>query len=170
MADAKTEEVHTESEKRATDEVKAGTEKAQTEQEKPVTDWKAEARKWEARAKENKGKADELDALKEAQMTESEKQQKELEEVKGKLSALQREKERAGWIDEVSQKTGLSVAQLKAIAAESKEELAEKAQLFAQTKEPEKKDLPVVLGDGKHANHEPSQTANDWLRSTIPNH
>ena len=139
---------------------------AQTE---PTTDWKAEARKWEARAKANKDKADELDALKEAQMTESEKQQKELEKAKAEIATLKHEKERSTWIDEVAQDTGLSVAQLKAIAAENKEELAEKAQLFMKEKEPEK-ELPVVLGDGQHAKHEPSRTANDWLRSTIPNH
>ncbi len=144
-------------------------ETVQTESTEPSTDWKAEARKWEARAKANKDKADELDALKEAQMTESEKLQKELEKAKQENSALKQEKERSTWISEVSQDTGLSVAQLKAIAAESKEELAEKAQLFVQEEKTEKK-IPVVLGDGQHAKHEPSQTANDWLRSTIPNH
>ncbi|MFI6904876.1 hypothetical protein ACIBKY_26685 [Nonomuraea sp. NPDC050394] len=37
------------------------------------TDWKAEARKWEKRAKENSTAADELDKVKKASMTETEK-------------------------------------------------------------------------------------------------
>lgn len=41
----------------------------------PETDWKAEARKWEARAKENTSAREELDRLKQAQMTELEKAQ-----------------------------------------------------------------------------------------------
>ena len=142
----------------------------QTEPQQPKTDWKAEARKWEARAKANKEKADELDELKEAQMTETEKQQKELEKARQEITALKQEKERNSWINEVSKETGLSVAQLGAIAAESKEELAERAQLFIEKNKDPEKVIPVVLGDGKHAQHEPSQTANDWLRSTIPNH
>lgn len=145
-------------------------EEAQTTPPKPDTDWKAEARKWEARAKANKDKADELDALKEAQMTESEKQQKELEKAKAEIATLKHEKECNAWVSEVSESTGLSVAQLKAIAAETKEELEEKAQLFAVKDKESNKSLPVVLGDGQHANHKPTQTASDWLRSTIPNH
>lgn len=38
-----------------------------------VTDWKAEARKWEKRAKENSGAAEELDKVRKASMTETEK-------------------------------------------------------------------------------------------------
>lgn len=61
---------------------------------KPDTDWKAECRKWEARAKENKGAADELQKLKESQMTEAEKLKAEAERAKAEAESARVEAER----------------------------------------------------------------------------
>lgn len=143
---------------------------AQSEQKEPETDWKGLARKWEARAKENWDKAQEFDKLKEAQMSETEKLNKKLEDATSKLRDLEAEKERNGWVNEVATETGLSIAQLKALAATSKEDLLEKAALFvpAQEEQEEPQGMPVVLGDGTHASHEPSETPDEWFRSTIP--
>lgn len=66
------------------------------EEVKPTTDWKAEARKWEARAKKSEAAEAELDALKQAQMTEqekitqrAEKAEAELAEVKAKAQRME---------------------------------------------------------------------------------
>lgn len=53
------------------------------------TDWKAEARKWEARAKKSAQAELELEALKQAQMTEQEKANARAEKAEAALAELQ---------------------------------------------------------------------------------
>ena len=80
------------------------------------TDWKAEARKWEQRAKENKAAADELEALKQAQMTEQEKMLARAEKAEKELKKLQAEKQHAADVREVADATGAPAALLECCA------------------------------------------------------
>lgn len=70
-------------------------------------DWKAEARKWENRAKKNSEAAAELDALKKAQMSETERLQAELEAAKAANAAYEAEQQRAQDAREVAKATGV---------------------------------------------------------------
>jgi hypothetical protein len=56
-------------------------EQASNQQPGEAVDWKAKAREWEKRAKENKSAADELVALRQAQMSESERTSARLVEL-----------------------------------------------------------------------------------------
>lgn len=146
-------------------------EQAKSTQEEE-TDWKTLSRKWEARAKENYEKAKEFDKLQEAQLSETEKLNKKLQDAHNELKALKAEKEHNEWVSAASKETGLTIEQLKAIAANSQEELLEKAALFAEKSEPEQgkqTSIPIVLGDGEHAPHKASETPDEWFRSTLPN-
>ena len=76
------------------------------------TDWKAEARKWEQRAKENKSAADELEALKQSQLTEQQKAEQRAERAESELAALKAEKQHATDAREVAEKTGAPLSML----------------------------------------------------------
>lgn len=96
------------------DEIKQETTEAveveQVEQAEPEkTDWKAEARKWESRAKKNSEAAAELDALKKAQMSETERLQAELAEAKAQAAAYEAEQQRTADAREVAKATGVPV-------------------------------------------------------------
>lgn len=70
----------------------------QAEQTK-TTDWKAEARKWEQRAKENSAAADELQKLKESQMSELEKAQAKAQQFEAENNMLKAQKALAEYIE-----------------------------------------------------------------------
>lgn len=80
---------------------------AEQPQGKQETDWKAEARKWEARAKKSAAAELELEALKQAQMTEQEKATKRAEDAERQLAELQAENQRLADADELASKTGV---------------------------------------------------------------
>lgn len=122
-------------------------------------DWEAKykeaqshSREWEKKAKANKAAADELDKLKQAQMTETEKLQSRNTALEAQVSELQAQIDRARWIEEVAQETGVSSKLLGLIAADSKEVLLDRAQAVADeyAKDAPKSSVPVVLGSGKH--------------------
>ena len=69
--------------------------------------WKAEARKWEARAKANRDAAQELEAMKAAQMSETEKLQKRAEEAEAKVQQYEQERQHATDAAEVAAETGV---------------------------------------------------------------
>lgn len=71
------------------------------------TDWKAQARKWEERAKANKEAADELEKLKESQMSEQEKAARHTKELEAKLARFQEEKQQQEWRNQVSKESGV---------------------------------------------------------------
>lgn len=71
------------------------------------TDWKAQARKWEERAKANKEAADELEKLKESQMSEQEKAARHTRDLEAKLARFQEEKQQQDWRTQVSKETGV---------------------------------------------------------------
>lgn len=77
---------------------------ANAETANATTDWKARyeealahSREWEKRAKANKCAADELAALKESQLTETEKLTKRAQDAEKKLAELQHTNDVNGW-------------------------------------------------------------------------
>lgn len=133
------------------------------------TDWEAKynelkkhSREWERKAKANKDAADELAALKEAQMSEQEKLQQQLADAIARADALQAEKDKKQWISEVSTETGVPSDLLELISASDRDDLMSKAEKLADkysTKE--QPTVPVVLGDGKHAEIKQTGSAKD---------
>lgn len=136
-------------------------------QDEPEVDYKekyeqmrAHMREWEKKAKANAAAADELEKLKASQMSDLERVQKQYEEEKARADALAAERDRASWVAEVSKETGVPSALLSMIAADSKEDLADKAgelsELYGdRAGDGKRQTVPVVLGDGKHAGKAP---------------
>lgn len=96
----------------ATEESAATTEAKQTDEAKS-TDWKAEARKWEARAKENAKAAEELQRIKDSQLTEAERLQKRAEVAEARVLQLESEAELASLALTISEETGAPLKLLK---------------------------------------------------------
>lgn len=134
-----------------------------------TTDWEAKynemkqhSREWERKAKANKEAADELAALKESQMSEQERLQKQLDEATARANALQAEKDRRQWVDDAATETGVPAEILSLIAATDRDDLMSKAaglkDRLAANGQPT---VPVVLGDGKHADVKETGSAKD---------
>lgn len=134
-------------------------------------DMRRHAREWEKKAKANAEAADELEKLKQSQMSEAERMQRRYEEEKARADALQSEKDRAAWVREVSDETGVPSDLLALIAADSKEELAERAEglreRYGNHAEGRAQTVPVVLGDGRHAEH--AEPKGDFIREQFLN-
>ena len=116
------------------------------------------SREWERRAKANKGD-------KEAQMAETEQLRKQVADYKATADALMAEKERNSWIKQVSAESGVDADILALFKAEDLDDLKTKAAILAEkingkAEEPEPS-VPVVLGDGKHAESKPTGDAKD---------
>lgn len=134
-----------------------------------TVDWEAKynelkkhSREWEKLAKQRKGAADELAALKESQMSESEKLQKQLADATARADALQAEKDRTEWVNEVSKSTGVPADVLSLISASDRDDLMSKAEgLKDRFSTPNTATVPVVLGDGKHADIKETGSAKD---------
>lgn len=134
-----------------------------------TTDWEAKynemkqhSREWERKAKANKEAADELAALKESQMSEQERLQKQLDEATARANALQVEKDRRQWVDDAATETGVPAEILSLIAANDRDDLMSKAaglkDRLAVKGQPT---VPVVLGDGKRADIKETGSAKD---------
>lgn len=139
----------------------------ETQGEGGGTDWKAEARKWEQRAKENKAAADELAAIKERDMTEAQRAEARAQKAEQELAAMKAAESRREWAAKASKATGVPQEVLSEVNADSEESLMEKAEAmkgyFANQA------APVVASDGNAANAQGTgESANDWLRSTLP--
>lgn len=76
------------------------------------TDWKAEARKWERLAKKGKAAEDELEALRQQQMTEQEKATARAEKAEAELAAMKADAERLQAAREVSEREGVPLSLL----------------------------------------------------------
>ena len=132
-------------------------------------DWEAKynelkkhSREWEKLAKQRKGAADELAALKESQMSESEKLQKQLADATARADALQAEKDRTAWVNEAAEATGVPADLLSLISASDRDDLMSKAEgLKDRYAAPNTATVPVVLGDGKHADIKETGSAKD---------
>ena len=142
-----------------------------------TTDWEAKynemkqhSREWERKAKANKEAADELAALKESQMSEQERLQKQLDEATARADALQEEKDRRQWVDDAATETGVPAEILSLIAATDRDDLMSKAaglkDRLAVNGQPI---VPVVLGDGKHADVKETGSAKDDFAQFMKN-
>ena len=135
----------------------------------PSVDWEAKynelkkhSREWEKLAKQHKGAADELAALKESQMSESERLQKQLADATARADALQAEKDRTAWVAEASKATGVPADLLSLISASDRDDLMSKAEgLKDRFSTSTNATVPVVLGDGKHADIKETGSAKD---------
>ena len=140
-------------------------------------DWEAKynelkkhSREWEKLAKQRKGAADELAALKESQMSEQEKLQQQLADAIARADALQAEKDKKQWIDEVSTETGVPSDLLELISASDRDDLMSKAEkLSDKYSTKEQPTVPVVLGDGKHAEIKQTGSAKDDFAQFMKN-
>jgi len=110
------------------EETAAETEEPHGETAKAETDWKAEARKWEARAKENKAAADELEQLKQSQLTEQQKAEQRADRAEAELKQLRAEKQHAVDVREVAAETGAPQSLLE--CCESREAMEQLAEAF----------------------------------------
>ena len=132
---------------------------------------RAHSREWEKKAKANAQAAEELEQLKASQMSDIERIQKQYEEEKARADRLQAASDRAQWVAEVSKETGVPADLLGLMAAESKEDLAEKAaglaERYGDKGGGKPQTVPVVLGDGRHAD-EP-KPAGDFIREQFLN-
>lgn len=149
----------------------AGEEEPEVDYKAKYEEMRAHMREQERRAKENAAAARELEQLKAERMTETERLQKQLDDARTEADALRTEKERREWVAEASSATGVPSALLEMIGAESADDLMEKAESIKSELGLDVKQqaaaVPVVLGDGRHAEIGEARSANDWLRSTI---
>ncbi len=134
-------------------------------------DWKAEyekvlaqSRKWEERSKANAEKAKEFDALQ-----ESTKEALERAKVAEKeRDALKASEDRRAAVKAVSDETGIPQEVLEVMQAEGEDDLRKKAESIAGFfKRPV---APVVSSDGEAAKPQNTESADEWLRSTIKRH
>ena len=120
----------------------------------------AHSREWEKRAKDNKTAADELQQLKEAQLSEAEKTAKRIKELEAKNAAYEAEKQQNEWKTQVSKETGVPIGLLNGSTLEEMQ-----ANGMALADYIADKSKPNV-----HASSEsnqppaPSDTSGDWLR------
>lgn len=143
---------------------------AHVDWEAKYNEMKQHSREWERKAKANKDAADELAALKEAQMSEQEKLQQQLADATARADALQAEKDKKQWVIEVSTETGVPSDLLELISASDRDDLMSKAEKLADkysTKE--QPTVPVVLGDGKHAEIKRTGSAKDDFAQFMKN-
>ena len=113
--------------------------------------------------------AEELETLKQRDMTEAEKANARAEAAERKVAEYEAAESRRSWVERAAKATGVPSGVLSAIEADSEESLMEKAEsmkgYFA------KSPAPVVESDGFAANPpKAEESANDWLRSTLPKH
>lgn len=111
-----------------------------------VVDWKAKfeaerahSREWEKRAKDNKSAADELERLKEAQLSETEKAAKRIKELEAANAAYEAEKQQTAWKAQVSKETGVPVELLH---GDSLEAMSANAKAIYQYAHPKPKGMP----------------------------
>lgn len=128
--------------------------------EEPV-DWKAKynamrehSRGWEKKAKENAAAAEELERLKASQLSEGEKQEREIAALKAENERYRLTEQKRGWVEQVASETGVPAEVLSLFECSDAEDLKSKAEAVAGKFKTET--VPAVAGDGIHARPEPS--------------
>ena len=130
-------------------------------------DWEAKyreaighSREWEKKAKANRSAADELEKLKESQMSESEKTAKRISELEAENAAMRTAQQRNEWRSKVSAETGVPAALLHGDSLEDMQANAKAVLEFAHPapKLP-KVDDPAKQPSGKTAD----QSAKDYV-------
>jgi chromosome segregation ATPase len=149
----------------ATEEAETATEET-TDTEAELAKWKAYARDWEKKAKANKGAADELEKLKDAQLSETERLTKRAETAEAKLKELMADKARMEAATKVAAETGLTVAQVLMLNGKDADELVEQARAFASDKSAF---APTHdKGDGGHTHSKTTaEEFGDWFNKQL---
>ncbi|KAB8289316.1 helicase [Bifidobacterium ramosum] len=133
------------------------------------TDWEAKyreavshSREWEKRAKDNKAAADELQQLKESQMSEAQKAEARTAKLQKELDTLKAEKQTSAWRSQVAEESGLpanlivgdSLEAMQAHAKAINEYIAERTR-------------PVVHAAPSKPLPDGGGSSGDWLRDSI---
>lgn len=128
---------------------------AEVDWESKYNELKKHSREWERKAKANKDAADELARLKESQLSETERLQKQLAEATARVDSLQAERDHAAWVADAARETGVPADVLALVGATDGDDLLEKAKSIASHLEREepKTAVPTVLGDSTHPDH-----------------
>lgn len=120
----------------------------------------AHSREWEKRAKDNKAAADELQQLKEAQLSEAEKTAKRIKELEAKNAAYEAEKQQNEWKTQVSKETGVPIGLLHGSTLEEMQTNGKAlADYIADKTKPN-----VHASSESNQPPAPSDTSGDWLR------
>lgn len=90
-------------------------------------DWKAKAREWEKRAKANKSAADRLAEIEEAQKTEEQRRQEQLDEAMSIATSSRQEL----WRERAARKHGLDDELMQFVGGETEEEVLARAETLA---------------------------------------
>ena len=127
-----------------------GSEDSQSAGPQQTVDWKAKyeaaikhSREWESRAKANKDAADELDRLKESQLSETEKLTRRAEKAEKELSALKTANQVNAWKNAAAEQYGVPASLL---YGSSEDEVNANAKALAEWKNP-KRSGASALGD-----------------------
>ena len=146
---------------------------AGTENAGDPIDWEAKykealghSRDWEKKAKANKAAADELEKLKESQMSETEKAAKRTQELEAQVAAYKAKEQQAEWKAQVSAKTGIPA---EALRGSTLEEIQAHADILKPLMHPAPK-LPNVPNPAQHpAGQTADERAKAYVRSLFGN-
>ncbi len=117
------------------------------------------SRDWEKKAKANKAAADELEKLKESQMSETEKAAKRTQELEAQVAAYKAKEQQAEWKTQVSAATGIPA---EALRGSTLEEIQAHADILKPLMHPAPK-LPNVPNPAQHPD---GKTADERARHT----
>lgn len=145
--------------------------------DEPV-DWEAKykdaikhSRTWEERAKANKKDADanrqaaeELEKLKESQLSDAERTAKRISELEAENQRYKTERQHAEWANKVSEETGIPANLLR---GDSLEQMREFAAILDQWAHPKPKGMPNQGGVPKHSDAKAQEL--DWANTLFSN-
>lgn len=132
-------------------------------------DWQAKyndairhSREWEKRAKDNKNAAEELEKLKESQMSETEKAAKRTQELEAQVAAYKAKEQQADWKAQVSAETGVPAD---VIEGDSLEAMQSHAKRIHELLNPKPKAPAVHGADRQPSGKGPNESMVNYLRN-----
>ena len=138
------------------------------EARQPEPDWKAKyeetlahSREWEKRAKANKTAADELQQLKESQMSEAQKAEARTARLQKELDQLKAEKQTNAWRSQVAEESKLPAS---LVFGSTLEKMQANAKAIGEYIAEKTRPAVHVPGEGKQPSQPPSGGSGDWLR------
>lgn len=142
---------------------------AGTENAGDPIDWEAKykealgnSRDWEKKAKANKAAADELEKLKESQMSETEKAAKRTQELEAQVAAYKAKEQQADWKAQVSAETGVPAD---VIEGDSLEAMQSHAKRIHELLNPKPKAPAVHGADRQPSGKGPNESMVNYLRN-----
>lgn len=136
------------------------------DQQPPTVDYEAKyreavahSREWEKRAKDNKAAADELEQLKQSQMSEAEKAAAKTARLQKELDQLKAEKQSNDWRSQVVKESGLPASLIVGDSLEAMQAHAKAINDYVATLT-----KPHVTAPGESNRQETPTGSGDWLR------